>query len=78
LNDDIHLHSALKSVTPGQRHRGEEADLLAPRDALYQPAGDDDPRRWSGTTRNWTPPASVLLNPGKSPGEHEKADPTMT
>ncbi|UHD14723.1 IS3 family transposase [Thiocapsa bogorovii] len=74
----IHLHSALKFVTPAQRHRGEDVDLLARRDALYQAARDDNPTRWSGPTRNWTPPASVLLNPGKPPREQEKADTNMT
>ncbi len=33
-----HLHSALKFVTPAQRHRGEDVDLLAQREALYQAA----------------------------------------
>jgi hypothetical protein len=46
--NNIHLHSALKLVTQAQRHRGEEVDLLARRDALYQPVGDDNPTRWSG------------------------------
>ena len=77
-HNNIHLHSALKFVTPAQRHRGEDVDLLAQRDALYQAARDDNPTRWSGPTRNWTPPASVLLNPGKPPREQEKADANMT
>ena len=62
--NNVHLHSALKFVTPAQRHRGEDVDLLAQRDALYQAARADNPTRWSGPTRNWKPPASVLLNPG--------------
>jgi putative transposase len=76
--NNIHLHSALKFVTPAQRHRGEDVDVLAQRDALYRAARDDNPRRWSGPTRNWTPPASVLLNPGKPPRVQEKADAQMT
>jgi putative transposase len=76
--NNIHLHSALKFVTPAQRHRGEDVDLLAQRDALYRAARDDNPRRWSGPTRNWTPPASVLLNPGKPPRVQEKTDAQMT
>jgi putative transposase len=75
---NIHRHSALKFVTPAQRHRGEDVALLAQRDALYQAARDHNPTRWSGPTRNWTPPASVLLNPGKSPREQEKTDAQMT
>ena len=76
--NEIHRHSGLKFVTPGQRHRGEDSAILAQRDALYQAARDDNPTHWSGPTRNWTPPASVLLNPGKSPREQEKTDANMT
>jgi len=63
--NDEHLHSALKFVTPAQRHRGEDTDLLAQRDTLYQAARAENPARWANSTRNWQPPASVLLNPGK-------------
>ncbi len=73
-----HRHSALKFVTPDQRHRGEDADLLAQRDVLYQAAKAKNPERWSGPTRNWEPPASVLLNPGKPPRRqdaHEEPSP---
>jgi len=68
--NETHRHSALKFVTPAQRHRGEDRDLLAQRDALYQAAKAANPQRWSGTTRNWEPPTSVLLNPGK-PGPRQ-------
>jgi transposase InsO family protein len=63
--NDKHRHSALKFVTPAQRHRGQDTDLLAQRHALYQTARAQYPERWSGTTRNWTPPPTVFLNPGK-------------
>ena len=63
--NDEHHHSALKFVTPAQRHRGQDTDLLAHRHALYQTARAQYPERWSGTTRNWTPPPTVFLNPGK-------------
>jgi hypothetical protein len=68
----------LKFVTPDQRHRGEDADLLAQRDVLYQAAKAKNPERWSGPTRTWEPPASVLLNPGKPPRRqdaHEEPSP---
>jgi putative transposase len=74
----VHRHSALKFVTPAQRHRGEDVDLLARRDALYQDARADNPRRWSGSTRDWTPPASVLLNPGKLPRGKANSDTEVT
>ena len=63
--DTEHRHSGLKFVTPDQRHRGEDTDLLARRHALYQAAKARHPERWSGPTRNWEPTTTVLLNPGK-------------
>ena len=63
--DSEHHHSGLKFVTPDQRHRGEDIDLLAQRHALYQAARAQHPERWSGPTRNWEPATRVLLNPGK-------------
>ncbi len=73
-----HLHSALKFVTPAQRHRSEDTDMLAQRDALYQAARAANPARWSGSTRNWQAPASVLLNPGKPTTGKGKSDADAT
>lgn len=61
-----HRHSALKFVTPGQRHRGEDRDILAMRSALYETARANRPERWSGSCRNWDRPEIVTLNPQKS------------
>lgn len=36
---------------------------LAERHALYQAARERHPRRWTTTTRNWTPISAVTLNP---------------
>jgi transposase InsO family protein len=58
-----HLHSGLRFVTPDDRHRGQDAALLAARHALYQRARRKAPRRWTGSTRNWTPVGPVTLNP---------------
>ena len=69
-----HLHSALKFVTPAQRHRREDADLLSQRDAVYQAARAANPARWSGSTRDWNAPASVLLNPGKTTSRTNRTD----
>ena len=63
--NEIHRHSGIRYVTPGQRHRGEDAALLAQRDALYAEAKARHPQRWSGATRNWAPVAEVWLNPDK-------------
>jgi len=72
--NDEHLHSALMFVTPTQRHRGEDADLLTQRDAVYQAAKAANPARWSGSTRDWNAPTSVLLNPGKPTSRTTRAD----
>jgi transposase InsO family protein len=63
--NDVHLHSALRFVTPGQRHRGEDIAILAQRHMLYEAAKTLRPDRWSGSTRNWEPEKIVYLNPGK-------------
>jgi len=58
-----HRHSGIRYVTPAQRHAGEDKELLAARHALYTHAREQNPRRWSRHTRNWTPIAVVTLNP---------------
>ncbi len=60
-----HLHSALKFVTPEQRHTGEDRALLENRHFVYEIAKKAHPERWSGATRNWTLPDTVTLNPDK-------------
>jgi putative transposase len=63
--NEQHLHSAIRFVTPGQRHRGEDVALLQQRRAVYQQAKTRQPYRWSGSIRNWQPVDSVSLNPGR-------------
>ena len=63
--NEHHRHRALKFLTPGQRHRGEDQDLLAQCRRLYAAAKAQYPERWSGAIRNWEPDTVVLLNPGK-------------
>jgi len=58
-----HRHSAIRYVTPDQRHFGEETAILARRSSLYERARETNPERWSRSTRNWTPIGQVLLNP---------------
>jgi len=58
-----HRHSAIRFVTPDQRHRGEDRALLASRHQVYELARAARPERWSGRTRNWQPIGSVWLNP---------------
>lgn len=63
-NED-HKHSAIKFVTPAQRHRGDDVQILANRDELYRQAKAANPHRWSGNTRNWQRPDEMILNPDK-------------
>lgn len=56
-----HRHSAIRFVTPEQRHRGQDRVILQRRDALYQRARARHPERWSGQTRNWTPSETVSV-----------------
>jgi transposase InsO family protein len=60
--NDEHRHSALRYVTPAQRHRGEDRSLLKHRAALYAHARSLRPDRWSKSTRNWQPIGKVFLN----------------
>jgi putative transposase len=61
-----HRHSGLKFVAPAQCHRGESEALLRQRHALYEQARRRNPRRWTGDTRDWTPPRVVHLNPERT------------
>jgi putative transposase len=64
--NEEHRHSALRFVTPGERHRGQDRALLAQRKGLYEQAKSRNPQRWSGATRDWTAPSEVWLNPENS------------
>jgi putative transposase len=72
--NEIHRHSALKFVTPGQRHRGEDIKILENRKCLYAAQKSLRPERWSGTTRNWEPGQVVSLNPNKAPRKADSAE----
>jgi transposase InsO family protein len=60
-----HLHSAIKFVTPKQRHKGEDKEILVKRKCVYQQAKSRHPERWSGEIRNWDQVDEVFLNPEK-------------
>ncbi len=62
-----HRHSAIRYVTPDERHFGREPTILDQRHQLYQRARRHRPNRWSRTTRNWIPVAAVVLNPERQP-----------
>ena len=71
--NDEHRHSAIRYVTPGQRHSGQDKEILCHREKLYAKAKADRPERWSRATRTWTPPATVRLNPTPSDVEEKVA-----
>lgn len=62
-----HRHSGIHYVTPAQRHDGADRQLLLSRHELYQQARQRNPRRWSGSTRNWQRIEVVTLNPEREP-----------
>ncbi len=63
--NEEHRHSGVQYVTPNQRHRGEDRQILEHRKAVYEAARKKNPERWSGNTRNWDPGTEVWLNPPK-------------
>lgn len=58
-----HRHSAIRFVTPAQRHTGQDIAILKRRKAVYESAKQQRPERWRGKTRNWDPVHVVYLNP---------------
>ncbi len=61
--NSAHHHSAIRYVSPDDRHFGREKSILAHRAAVYERARRRHPERWSGETRDWTPVETVVLNP---------------
>jgi len=62
-----HRHSAIRYVTPDERHGGGEHKILNRRQELYRRARAANPQRWSCGTRNWAPVGLVVLNPQRAP-----------
>ena len=58
-----HRHSAIRFVTPDQRHFRQEHGVLAQRRELYAAARRANPERWTRAARNWSPVELVVLNP---------------
>ena len=61
-----HRHSGIRYVTPAQRHAGLDRQILQARHDLYTNAREQNPRRWSGATRDWSHIATVTLNPERT------------
>lgn len=60
-----HRHSALKFLTPSQRHNGLTDNIISNRNAVYEIAKAKHPERWSRNTRNWFLDEIIYLNPSK-------------
>lgn len=63
--NDEHRHSAIRFVTPAERHAGLDGALLSNRTTVYEAAKARRPQRWTGSTRNWQPVQVVHLNPDR-------------
>jgi hypothetical protein len=60
-------------VTPAERHRGQDRQILALRHELYERARSKYPERRSGRTRNCEPIGTVLLNPDREQQQVKQA-----
>jgi transposase InsO family protein len=60
-----HRHSKINSVTPSQRHTGEEKEILESRELGLEKAKEMNPLRWSGEVRSCQPAGPVSLNTEK-------------
>lgn len=68
-----HRHSAIRFVTPEERHCGCEQRILVQRAVLYRAARARHPERWTGATRCWTPIDRVHLNAPETQATSEVA-----
>ena len=66
-----HRHSAIRFVTPAQRHGELDTELLRKRAIVYEAAQFRHPGRWSGAIRNWQPVRVVHLNPDQKVAEKD-------
>jgi putative transposase len=65
--NEHHHHSALKYVTPQQRHQGLDRALMEQREQVYRDARRRHPARWARDLRNWRLPSHVDLNRERPP-----------
>ena len=59
----VHHDSAIRFVTPDDRHTGREHAILANGQQVYSRAKARQPERWTKQTRNWSPIPALRLNP---------------
>jgi len=63
--NETHRHSGIRFVTPAERHRGQDREILAKRETVYAAAKHRHLERWSRHARNWNPVEEVWLNPDR-------------
>lgn len=68
-----HQHSSIQLVTPDERHRGADREILERRERVYAEAKARNPERWTGRTRDWSRVNEVRLNPNPAQAEMEAA-----
>jgi len=72
--NDEHRHSAIRFVTPSQRHCGTEQAVLDHRKEVYRSVREQKPSRWSSEVRNWDPIKIVVLNPSNHTVDRSRND----
>lgn len=65
--NEEHRHSKLNFVTPSERHKGKDKDILSARKQVLESAKRAHPLRWSGEVRNCKVVGAVTLNPDEPP-----------
>ena len=68
-----HHHSAIRFVTPQQRHEQLDKAILNERAKVYAAARQAHPNRWSGKARNWAHITEVNLNPQTAKEQNQLA-----
>ena len=71
--NDEHRHSAIRFVTPAQRHAQLDEEMLQARAEVYELARQQNPLRWSAQTRNWGFIDAVHLNPDTPQSKESEA-----
>lgn len=72
--NEQHRHSAIRFVTPQQRHDGTHLVILGQRQKVYEAARERHPERWTGNCRDWSTPTAVELNPGRRNGDRRNKE----
>jgi len=67
-----HRHSAIRFVTPQQRHSGQATAICQRRTEVYEQARQRHPRRWSRSVRCWRQPTVVWINEPPDPTTAEE------